>query len=347
MPGASDALRLLREVVGVYSPSGREGKVASTISRWLETHSNFDGVTVDRVGNVVATKGPGPYFLLCGHMDTVPGKLPLSFKDGMVMGRGAVDAKASLAAMCVAASRVARTGVKDVAFAAVVREETDGRGIKEVLSRGYRYVGGAFGEPSGAGIVVGYRGRLGLEFEVQGRAAHASSATLGVNAVEIGMKLALRLKDELAALGYVASVTTVRGGRAENMIPAKCAMAIDVRIPVGMSVKGALRVVHERSHEGTEIKISELTPPINVGRANPVFSAASAALREAGMQPKALIKAGTSDMNVFYLITKAPCVAYGPGDASLSHTDQERVAESEYLTSIGVYSSMTRKVLHL
>jgi LysW-gamma-L-lysine carboxypeptidase len=300
---------------------------------------------MDEAGNVVAVKGGGPYLLLCGHMDTVPGKLPTSFERGEIRGRGAVDAKGSLAAMCVAASRCASEGVKDILYVAVVGEEHDGRGMKHLMSQGFHYVGGVFGEPSGGGIVVGYRGRLGLELTVNGRSAHASSAALGVNAVEEAMKVALHLKEELTNLGCAASITVIQGGKAPNVIPDRCRFSCDVRIPPSVRLDDVLRVVKGRASAWVEISTSELTPPINVGRSNRVFGAASAAVRDVGQQPRAVVKVGTSDMNLFYTTTGRPCVAYGPGDASLSHTEHESVADSDYLQSIEVYSALIRKFL--
>lgn len=345
MSSDKDALRLLRGLVETYSPSGKEGSVAAQLQNWFLAQSAFDRATVDKAGNVVAINGEGPYLLLCSHMDTVPGKLPMSFDHGEIRGRGAVDAKGSLAAMCVAASRCASAGVKNILYAAVVGEEKDGKGMKHLLSKGLPYVGGVFGEPSGGGIVVGYRGRLGLELTVKGRTAHASSAALGVNAVEEAMKVALRLKAELTTLGCAASITIIQGGKARNVIPDRCRFSCDVRIPPSVRLDEVLKVVQDRASADVEISTSEPTPPINVGRTNRIFGAASAAVRDVGQQPRALIKVGTSDMNLFYTTTGKPCVAYGPGDASLSHTEHEAMTDSDYLRSIEVYSSLVRKVL--
>jgi LysW-gamma-L-lysine carboxypeptidase len=345
MSSDKEALELLRDLVETYSPSGKEELVAAQLRRWLSAQSAFDRVTVDEAGNVVALTGAGPYLLLCSHMDTVPGKLPMSFDHGEARGRGAVDAKGSLAAMCVAASRCAAAGVRNVLYAAVVGEERDGKGMKHLLSKDLPFVGAVFGEPSGGGIVVGYRGRLGFELIVKGRTAHASSAALGVNAVEEAIKLALQLKEELTALGCAASITIIQGGRTENVIPDRCKFSCDVRIPPSVRLDEVLKVVKGRASADIEISTSELSPPINVGRTNRIFGAASAAVRDAGEQPRALIKVGTSDMNLFYTTTGKPCVAYGPGDASLSHTEQEVIAYSDYLRSIEVYSSLVRRIL--
>ena len=49
-----------------------------------------------------------PVILLCGHMDTVAGHLPLRIEEGKIYARGAVDAKGPLAAMIMAAVEAAK-----------------------------------------------------------------------------------------------------------------------------------------------------------------------------------------------------------------------------------------------
>ena len=89
---------LLRRMLETYSPSGSE----ADLSRLLLEEMGTLGLNVrtDGAGNVIGEVGnDGPRILLCGHMDTVPGELPVCERDGFIYGRGAVDAKASLAAM--------------------------------------------------------------------------------------------------------------------------------------------------------------------------------------------------------------------------------------------------------
>ena len=68
------------------------------------TNMGFE-VGKDAIGNVIGVAGVGqPVILLCGHMDTVAGHLPLRIEEGKIYARGAVDAKGPLAAMIMAAS---------------------------------------------------------------------------------------------------------------------------------------------------------------------------------------------------------------------------------------------------
>ena len=78
-------------------------------------------------------KEPGdPCILLCGHMDTVPGQVPVRIEDGYIYGRGASDAKSPLIAMLLAASEFPKQR-GTVIFAGVVDEEGNATGIKQLV----------------------------------------------------------------------------------------------------------------------------------------------------------------------------------------------------------------------
>jgi LysW-gamma-L-lysine carboxypeptidase len=89
-------------------------------------------VGIDAIGNVIGVVGEGePVILLCGHMDTVAGHMPLRVEEGKIFARGAVDAKGPLAAMIMATHEVS----KDPNFrgkilvASVVEEEATSKEI--------------------------------------------------------------------------------------------------------------------------------------------------------------------------------------------------------------------------
>ena len=86
------AVRLLTNLLGIYSPSGKE----EDIGNFLADEMTKLGLQVgkDNVGNVIGNIGEGtPVILLCGHMDTVAGHVPLRVEEGKIFARGAVDAK--------------------------------------------------------------------------------------------------------------------------------------------------------------------------------------------------------------------------------------------------------------
>src|SRR4030066_1626749 len=96
------AVRLLTNLLGIYSPSGKEQEIAIFLAEEMKK-LGFQ-VGTDAIGNVIGVVGEGePTIFLCGHMDTVAGHLPLRIEEGKIYARGAVDAKGPLAAMVMAA----------------------------------------------------------------------------------------------------------------------------------------------------------------------------------------------------------------------------------------------------
>ena len=87
----SRLLAITRSLVEAPSPSGEEGP-ALVVAELLLREA---GLSVERqeVGsparfNLLARKGR-PRVLLCTHLDTVPGALPIDIRDGVLHGRGA------------------------------------------------------------------------------------------------------------------------------------------------------------------------------------------------------------------------------------------------------------------
>ncbi|HEU4824138.1 MAG TPA: hypothetical protein VFS97_11990, partial [Nitrososphaeraceae archaeon] len=95
MISSAYAIELLKKALEIYTPSRSEALLANLIKEKCLDDLGFEKVSIDSVGNVIATKGSGsPRILLCGHMDTVPGHIPVRMDSGFLFGRGASDAKA-------------------------------------------------------------------------------------------------------------------------------------------------------------------------------------------------------------------------------------------------------------
>src|SRR5512136_2175636 len=179
-------IRLLTNLLGIYSPSGKEGDIANFLAEEM-TKLGFQ-VGIDTIGNVIGVVGEGePTIFLCGHMDTVAGYLPLRIEEGRIYARGAVDAKGPLAAMIMAASEVAqeKTFKGEILFASVVEEEATSRGVRHLITQGIEADYAIFGEPSGVeNITIGYKGQIQLKIAVKTKTGHSSTTWLYENALE-------------------------------------------------------------------------------------------------------------------------------------------------------------------
>lgn len=184
------AVHLLTRLLEIYSPSGREEEISNFLAKEME-NLGFR-VRKDGVGNVIGEIGRGkPIILLCGHMDTVAGYIPVRVENNKLYGRGAVDAKASLAAMIIASSTLAKEGLSNrVLVAGVVDEEGSSRGIKHIIREGISPDYAIFGEPSGIEkITIGYKGSLRLKIMCKTQTGHSSAPWLYENAIEKALEI--------------------------------------------------------------------------------------------------------------------------------------------------------------
>jgi len=356
------ALNLLRRLVEIYSPYGQEDEISSFLLEELESLGLESWR--DEVGNVYAKVGGGrPTLLLCGHMDTVPGKLPTKVEGSFLHGRGAVDAKPALAAMILAMERLESASLRgSVLLLGVVDEEGMGRGIRNFMTKDYAVDYAVFGEPSGVeGITIGYKGSVQLKVVCRTEAGHSAAPWLFENAIESAYDLwtrirSLRLPEEKAESKFysiTSCLTQMRGGSPATVVPSESELLIDLRIPPSISPDRVVREIEqfvaeaEASHKAKfELVVLDQSYPYEADKSSPLVRAFLWAIRRVrGAQVKLLRKTGTSDMNLLQSNANIPMIAYGAGNSHLDHTADEKVDLEEFLDSIDVYEQAIRKLL--
>jgi len=358
----SYAIELLKQALELYTPSRSEAPLSNMIKDRCVNELGFEQVNIDNVGNIIATKGTGePSILLCGHMDTVPGQVPVRIEDGYIYGRGASDAKSPLMAMLLAASEFPKQS-GTVIFAGVVDEEGNATGVKQLVKSkmGVHYA--VFGEPSGIdNITVAYKGRLALRLTCDvGESAHASAPWLAKNSIEEMYDFWNEIKSEVVRVGTAennaksisCSLTEIAGGSSHNVTPQRCKVTIDIRVPTVTTCASVLRTIDDvitrvstkKGIKGT-YRIEDRTEPFEADHTSPLVRALILAVLDVrNKRPLLLRKTGTGDMNVLGHSFRIPVITYGPGDAHASHTADERVNVDEYVKSIEVYK---RALFHL
>ncbi|MDF3017406.1 MAG: N-acetyl-ornithine/N-acetyl-lysine deacetylase, partial [Thermomicrobiales bacterium] len=89
------AVELLRQLVEIPSLSDQERPAVVELCRQMEARGFR--AEIDAAGNAIGTIGSGSrQVVLLGHIDTVPGHIPVRIENGELWGRGAVDAKGPL-----------------------------------------------------------------------------------------------------------------------------------------------------------------------------------------------------------------------------------------------------------
>jgi acetylornithine deacetylase/succinyl-diaminopimelate desuccinylase family protein len=372
---------LLCDLVAIPSYGGEDGAIirylAGRFSRQGIPHriAELDGKPI----NVVAEIGAGPRSLILNsHHDTVPpgdrsawATDPLTpvTRDGRIYGRGAEDAKGCLASMIVAFETLAARREDlpaKVVLMAVGEEERGGLGTQLETLRGLQADAAIVGESTQLVPMIAHKGVLRLEVEVFGKAAHASDPEAGINAIA-AMAPIISALDRLAAevrrrsethTGMASLViSTITGGEALNMIPARCVISIDRRVlPTETEadarseiVEAVTRALPSASGARVEVRKVRFVPPSITDPSAPIVAAAEeAASAVLGRPVRAAGFTATCDMAYLVNNAKIPTIILGPDSIELAHQvnecvsiEQMALAVEVYLQTIGAWARRT------
>lgn len=357
---------LVLRLISAYSPSGDEGAAAGIILNYLQDRKLSPWL--DDAGNVLCEYGNGgKTVLLCGHMDTVPGELPVQVNGDWISGRGACDAKGALLSLLFAFENLAMQKRAEfggrLIFAGVTEEERSSVGLAELIENNLRADYAFFGEPGGfTKITVGYRGHVTLRVEIVTPEVHASAPKLVTNSVELLFEMYSTLKTELGAgdnqdsLDKISvAITEIHSGSAHNVIPGKTRATIDIRVPIGSTTSWVKDQVHSLAErfraKYLDAKISteydEPTEPYRVSMNSPLVRSLSRSILRKGSKPQFISKSGTGDMNTYAQAFNVDAVTYGPGEAKLSHTSEERVSFGEIFACADVLASAVSELISM
>jgi acetylornithine deacetylase len=202
-------------------------------------------ISPDSTANSTGSKISAALAILA-HIDTVgPGDMPEPFtpreRDGRLYGRGALDIKSGVAAMCAAlmAARATSAIKKPLLIAAVVDEECDSIGTEALLER-YTADAAIVLEPTDLRLTVSHKGYAWFEITTHGRAAHGSLPSEGRDAIRM-MGRVLNLLDALdrklaslaphPLLGHGSlHASLIRGGQELSSYPGECRLQLERRM---------------------------------------------------------------------------------------------------------------------
>ncbi|MEW6421370.1 MAG: M20/M25/M40 family metallo-hydrolase, partial [Deinococcota bacterium] len=110
-----EARDLILGAVAIPSVSGQEAQVAAFLTGWMNARGFR--VHIDEAGNAVGERGNGSLtVVLLGHIDTVPGEIPVRVEGNRLYGRGSVDAKGSFCAFVAAVAALPEPALRGARF---------------------------------------------------------------------------------------------------------------------------------------------------------------------------------------------------------------------------------------
>ena len=345
------AIDIVEDLVRTPSLSGSERGAVEVFVRHARALGL--GAEIDAAGNGVAWRGRPPegageyrsrqtQIVLLGHIDTVPGEIPVRIEGGLLHGRGSVDAKGPLAAMLVGAAGAALPPGVTLIVAAAVGEETPRSPGARALAARLHPDACIIGEPSGVeGVTLGYKGRL---------IAHAVASTEGRHTASPEASSADQLHDwwacvldmvgqmnGSAATEFERIQASIRsfGSRHDGLTDA-ARMTSGFRLPETVDPHIFEGRLASLARPGLSLAFEGHEHAYRTDRNDPVVRALSGAIRERDLRPRPKLKTGTADLNVVAPVWRCPIAAYGPGDSALDHTPDEHLVLEEYLTAIAV-----------
>ncbi len=336
-------------LVSHYSPSGQEDAAVSFLIQRMKA-LGFSQAFRDAAGNAVGIIGDGPrQIVLLGHIDTVPGEISIRLEDGLLYGRGTVDAKGPLAAFVDAVAALDPQPGWQVVVIGAVGEESDSRGARHVVDQ-YRPEMVVIGEPSAwERITLGYKGSIVLRVAVRHEMQHSANGqqTACENAIQIWQKV------QASAASYNAQhersfdqvqPSLLNWSSATDGFVNQAFLQIGTRLPPGLSPDDWLIKMKELAGEEGVNQSGDAIPAWRCEKNTPLVRAFLAAIRAAGGKPGFVVKTGTADMNIVVPAWQCPALAYGPGDSSLDHTPGEHISLHEYEQAVNV---LVRSLKHL
>jgi LysW-gamma-L-lysine carboxypeptidase len=341
----------LLNLVKIFSPSGSESAaVAYLVSRMQSLH--FTKASADQAGNAVGVMGDGPrQIVLLGHIDTVPGEIPVRVESispaGRVLyGRGSVDAKGPLSAFVDAVAACGPFPGWRIIVIGAVGEEQDSPGARYVVNI-YHPEAAIIGEPSGwERVTLGYKGSAWELVTVRRFLTH--TAGQGESACEAVVRAWEMISAKAAGINlnreknFERVQLSLRGmDSGGDGFEEWASLRVGARLPLDLPPQ---RWYEELSGDAQVAGIPGISlqpdgfpiPAWQGEKNNALVRSFLAGIREAGGQPGFLHKTGTADLNIVAPAWGCQALAYGPGDSSLDHTPEEHIVLSEYQHGVGV-----------
>ena len=354
---SNSAHETLIGLVSQYSPSGQErGAVQWLVARMKSL--GYDNAYMDEVGNAVGVMGQGPkQVILLGHIDTVPGEIPVRVENvettgqsPLLYGRGSVDAKGPLACFVEAVAQVRAVPGWQFVVIGAVEEERDSEGARYVATQ-YRPDFAIIGEPNHWDrVALGYKGSAWANITVRRGQAHTASGeqTAAEAAVDIWLKIKSCVHSFNADKQKVFDklLLTLRGmDSGSNDFEQWARLKVGVRLPVDVSPDNWYGKLSEMTEDAKVERTGFAIPAWRCEKNTQLVRAFLKGIRSQGGVPRFIYKTGTADLNIVAPVWKCPALVYGPGDSALDHTPNEHIELEEYKKAVDVLSEALRELI--
>jgi acetylornithine deacetylase len=353
--------KLLKRLLDIYSPSGKEEDVVDYLHTYMKRHGlpvTRQDVDENRQNLIVSFSGRDPDLAFIGHVDTVSAyeldEFGAQEKGDVIKGLGAADMKGACAAMVEAFTCLLERGVTEapLALALVVGEEEKGDGA-EALLKDYRFPWAIIGEPTDLKPCLKHYGYLEIRLNTRGRRLHASLARKGGNAVELLLRILLRLSRylEQESRELVYNIRDLYSSGGGFVVPDGCEAWVDVHLPPTAPVSEITLEIEElvagESRDVPSIEASVHFAMVHSGYELPekgrVIEALKASFADRALSWEPMAFPSHSDANQLWTAGVKPIIL-GCGHLEKAHSPDEEVRFEQVLGAAEIYLQTAARV---
>ena len=324
---------ILETLVNIPSETGNEAAIAEWVAHRVGALRHG---TLSRSGHSVvwrAARGGRPHVVLAGHLDTVPaqGNATARRRNGSLYGLGTTDMKSGDTVMLALLETLSPDDLR-VDLTAVFYDAEEGPRERNGLTRllaDMSFLRDAdlaiLLEPTALRVELGCNGALNAEVRATGKSAHSARPWTGVNAVERAAPWLAEITrfpvTPVAVEGLTfhetLQVTTLRAGRARNVIPDELVANLNYRFPPDRTLADAEARVRALVPAEFETRVVDAAPPGRVCASDPEVRAF---VDRFGVEVAG--KQGWTDVAQF-TAAGVPAFNFGPGIPELAHQADE------------------------
>ncbi len=353
---------LFRDMVDIYSPSGKEEEIVEFLADWLRAAGlpvTLREVTEDRYNIEVVWPDAEPEVAFLGHIDTVAAfdieRYEFDEREGQIYGLGTADMKGGCAALIEAFVSYIEAGnePKRAGLFLVVGEEETGDGTSALLDN-WPYPWAIVAEPTNLVPCLVHYSYVEVLVRAFGTRRHAAQAGHEYNAILSMLRMLLRLAEwiEKEYPEAILNIRDLHSSQSGFAVPDRCAAWVDLHLPSHLSLdhlSKELEAFVRDSLSGSAVTHYELGFPT---------LAQGYELPQEGLLPDHLMTAcrnlemawspgafrSHSDANLLWNVDCKPIIL-GPGQLAKAHTRDESISFEQVARAARLYLEILH-VLH-
>ena len=354
---------LLKDLIDIYSPTGKEEEALE----FIETHLKKHGINVlrqevdeNRYNLIVhpAKKGRHTLYFI-GHLDTVSAydleDYGFHQKGDSILGLGTADMKSGCAAMIEAFTILNKVthGMLPTGLALVVGEEEDSSGAK-VLIKELDFEWAMIGEPTNLMPCLGHYSYMEVLLRTEGKRAHSSMPELGQNAIETMLKLLLNLTEYATSKhkDLIYNIRQLQSFPRGFVVPDVCEAWLDLHLPPSSNTKTFKReleemvriAVNDIKELNAELTFEETFPGYQVHPDRILVKKLKETYEQMNLQWKTQNFRSHSDGNILWAAGVSPIIL-GPGRLEAAHTPDETVSFDQVVQAAQLYLNYALSLL--